>query len=49
MAVWNTDGTSTYDVPSLFVHYRDLQGNVFDVPADHQVAIGHKPILLENK
>ncbi len=48
-AVWNTDGPSTYAAPGQFVHYRDLQGNVFDVPANHQVVIGHKPILLENK
>jgi hypothetical protein len=48
-AVWNTDGPSTYAAPSQYVHYRDLQGNVFDVPTNRQVTIGHKPILLENK
>lgn len=48
-AVWNTDGDSTYDVPSQYVHYRDLQGNVYNVPADRQVTIGLKPILLENR
>jgi len=48
-AVWNTDGTSTYTAPNLYVHYIDLRGNVVDVPADHQVTIGLKPILLENK
>lgn len=47
-AVWNTDGASTYAAPDQYIHYRDLQGNVFDVPANHQVTIGHKPILLEN-
>ncbi|MGA7915238.1 MAG: glycosyl hydrolase, partial [Candidatus Acidiferrales bacterium] len=48
-AVWNTDGPSTYAAPAQYVQYRDLQGNVFDVPTSHQVTIGHKPILLENK
>jgi len=49
MAVWNTDGSSTFAAPGLYVHYRDLQGNVFDVPTDHHVTIGLKPILLENR
>jgi hypothetical protein len=48
-AVWNTDASSTYTAPGQYVHYRDLQGNVFDVPTNHQVTIGQKPILLENK
>jgi hypothetical protein len=48
MAVWNTDGSSTYAVPSQYLHYRDLAGNTQDIPADHQVTIGFKPILLEN-
>ena len=48
-AVWNTDGPSTYAAQAQYVQYRDLQGNVFDVPTSHQVTIGHKPILLENK
>jgi len=47
-AVWNTDGPSTYAAPAQYLHYRDLQGNVFAVPANHQVAIGHKPVLLVN-
>jgi hypothetical protein len=48
LAVWNTDGTSTFTAPDQYVHYRDLQGNVVNVPANHQVTIGFKPILLEN-
>jgi hypothetical protein len=48
-AVWNTDASSTYTAPGQYVHYRDLQGNVFDVRTNHQVTIGQKPILLENK
>lgn len=48
-AVWNTDGSSTYTAPDIYIHYFDLQGNVFDVPANHQVTIGLKPILLENR
>jgi hypothetical protein len=48
LAVWNTDGTSTFTAPDQYVHYRDLQGNVVDVPTNHQVTIGLKPILLEN-
>jgi hypothetical protein len=48
LAVWNTEGDSVYAVPSQFLHYRDLSGNVYSVPGDHEVTIGLKPILLEN-
>jgi hypothetical protein len=48
VAVWNTDGSSTYAAPSQYLHYRDLLGDIEDIPADHQVTIGFKPILLEN-
>lgn len=48
-AVWNTDGASTFTAPGQYIHYRDLQGNVYEVPANHEVSIGLKPILLENK
>src|SRR5271157_2900534 len=47
-AVWNTDGSSTYTAPSRFVQYRNLAGNIYMLPANHHVAIGYKPILLEN-
>jgi alpha-D-ribose 1-methylphosphonate 5-triphosphate synthase subunit PhnH len=46
-AVWNTDGSSTYTVPNQYTQYRDLQGYIYSIPSDHQVTIGHKPILLE--
>ena len=48
LAVWNTEGDSVYTAPSQYLHYRDLSGNVFSVPSDHQITIGVKPILLEN-
>jgi hypothetical protein len=47
-AVWNTDGNSTYTVPTQFTYYGDLNGNKFSVPSNHQVTIGIKPILLSN-
>jgi hypothetical protein len=49
LAVWNTDGSSTYVVPAQYLHYLDLQGNVAPVPSNHQVPIGLKPILFENR
>jgi Glycosyl hydrolase catalytic core len=48
LAVWNTDGASNYTAASQYIRYRDLQGNVTTIPANHQVPIGLKPILLEN-
>jgi hypothetical protein len=48
LAVWNTEGDSTYTAPTQYLHYRDLSGNVSSVPSNHQVTIGVKPILLEN-
>jgi hypothetical protein len=48
IVVWNTEGNSVYTAPSNYLHYRDLSGNVFSVPSNHQVSIGLKPILLEN-
>ncbi len=44
-AVWNTGGAATYNPPSQFTRYRDLQGNVS--PVSGPVSIGIKPILLE--
>src|SRR5207248_9842407 len=46
-AVWNTDGNSTYTVPTQFTRYGDLHGNIYSVPTTKQVTIGHAPILLE--
>ena len=48
LAVWNTQGDSVYTVPAQYLHYRDLSGNVYTVPSNHQVTIGLKPILLQN-
>jgi hypothetical protein len=45
--VWNTDGNKTYVVPSQYSTYLDLSGQSHYVPANHQVTIGAKPILLE--
>lgn len=44
-AVWNTNGATSYNPPSQFTQFRDLQGNV--VPISGPVTIGIKPILLE--
>jgi hypothetical protein len=46
-AVWYTDGNKTYTAPSQFTQYRDLSGGTSPIPTNHQVTIGHKPILLE--
>jgi hypothetical protein len=46
-AVWYTDGNKTYTAPSQFTKYRDLSGGTSPIQANHQVTIGHKPILLE--
>jgi len=47
-AVWNTGGTSTYTAPSQFTQYRNLAGNTYSIPSDHEIPIGLEPILLEN-
>lgn len=46
--VWDTEGPSTYLAPEQFTQYRDLAGNAYAIPSDHQVTIGYKPVLLEN-
>ncbi len=56
LIVWDTSqscnagvcGTIAFSVPSEYLHYRDLSGNVGVVSAGH-VRIGPKPILLENQ
>ena len=48
LAVWNTDGPTTYTASSIYKTYRDLDGVRRTVPANHVVSIGTKPILLEN-
>jgi hypothetical protein len=48
LAVWNTNraSTSTFTVPSGYVQYRDLAGNLNSLT--NSVTIGIEPILLEN-
>ena len=49
LAVWNTNRTSTssFTVPSGYVQYRDLAGNLYSISGS-TVTIGIEPILLEN-
>jgi hypothetical protein len=49
LAVWNTTrgSTPTYMVPSGYVQYRDLAGNLYSISGG-TVTIGIEPILLEN-
>ena len=50
-AVWDANldvsRTKPYNAAPQFTRYRDLEGNVSDVPKNHSVPIGQKPILLE--
>ena len=50
-AIWNTSvpygNTITVSVPSEYVQYRDLYGNVYGIQ-NHQVPVGYTPIWLEN-
>jgi len=45
--VWNTDGDSIYVAPSQYTHYQDLYENTYNIPSNHNVTIGHQPILLQ--
>jgi len=45
-AVWDTAGPSVYRAPDEFKVYRDLEGNQFNIPQDHEVPIGLKPLLF---
>jgi hypothetical protein len=47
MAVWDTSGTFSYIVPTVFKQFRDLRGNVTKITTP-VVNIGIWPILLEN-
>ena len=47
-AVWDMDGTSTYTAPDQFTQYRDLSGQTYPIPSNHEVTIGYQPLLLEN-
>lgn len=46
-AVWNTQGSKTYSVPSQYVQYHDLSGNVHAVTGG-EVEISTTPILLDS-
>jgi hypothetical protein len=50
-AVWDANidvrKTKSYTAPPQFTRYRDLEGNVSDIPKNRSVPIGQKPILLE--
>jgi hypothetical protein len=50
-AIWDTalvnGGTKTVTVPSQYVQYRDLYGNVFPI-TNHKVPAGYSPIWVEN-
>ena len=46
-AVWNTEGSSTYVAPEKFTRRRNLAGNKYSIPSNHEVPIGLKPVLLE--
>lgn len=45
VAVWNTNGATSYTPPSIYRQYRDLDGNV--TPITGPLTIGFKPLLLE--
>lgn len=57
LAVWDASkicisgvcNSSSYSAPAGFVQYRDLAGNVVSIKPNASVAIGAKPILLENQ
>jgi hypothetical protein len=46
-AVWNTQGSVSYSVPSQYTQYHDIFGNLHSV--GDSVEISTAPILLENK
>jgi hypothetical protein len=48
LALWDTSGTGTYTVPSGYVQYRDLYGDLISVSGT-TVPLTASPILLENK
>jgi uncharacterized protein (TIGR03437 family) len=48
IAVWNTAGSATYLPDRDYTLVRDLAGNVSKIDAGAPVAIGTKPVLIEN-
>ena len=45
-AIWNASVNKTVTAPSQYHHYRDIYGNLFNIPTDGAVGVGYKPILL---
>jgi hypothetical protein len=48
LAVWNTNGSSSYTPSSSYTRYRDLDGNTVTFTPGSSITIGFKPILFEN-
>jgi polysaccharide biosynthesis protein PslG len=49
LAVWNTNGTSSYNPPTAYLRLRDLDGNVMAIAPGSPITIGFKPVLLETR
>jgi hypothetical protein len=47
LAVWDTRGASSFDVPSQYTQYRDLTGDTTRI-GDRSITITSAPILLES-
>ena len=47
MALWNSTKSIALKVPTEFIQYRDLLGNVHPI-VNNSVTVGNSPILLEN-
>src|SRR5882762_261460 len=45
-AVWSLTNQQ-FTAPSSYTSYRDLAGNSYPLPANHQITVGYKPILLQ--
>jgi len=45
-AIWNASVNKTVTAPTQYHHYRDIYGNLFNIPTSGAVGIGYKPILL---
>jgi len=46
VAVWSLTN-QTFTAPASYTSYRDLAGNTNSLPANHQIVIGYKPILVQ--
>jgi hypothetical protein len=45
-AVWSLTNQQ-FAAPTNYTSYRDLAGNTYQLPANHQIMIGYKPIFLQ--